>query len=182
MVCPRCIETVEGVLTANGFNVQSIKLGEVEIDKEPSVDQMEELSEILHKRGFDLLVDKKSRIIGQIKSEIVRLVHHSDNEILRFNLSQHLSQLIGADYSSISNVFSSSEGITIEKFAILQRIERVKELLSYGELTVNEIAFKMDYSSAAHLSAQFKKETGMTPGQYKTLKDKNRRPLDQVGK
>ena len=181
MVCPRCIETVQQVVSDKGFKIKSIKLGEVEIDKEPSSEQMEELSYALKNRGFELLVDKKSRIVQQIKSEIVRLVHHNDNEILQVNLSDHIAKLIGADYSFLSNLFSAEEGITIEKYTILQKIEKVKELLSYGELTASEIAFKLGYSSAAHLSSQFKKETGMTTGQYKNLKDKKRRPLDQVG-
>ncbi len=182
MVCPRCIETVDQVLSENGFTVNAIKLGEVEIDKELSSTQINEIAEALKKRGFELLVDKKSKTVDRIKSEIIKLVHHSENEILNVNLSTHLVQLIGADYSSISNLFSSSEGITIEKFTILQKIEKAKELLSYGELTSSEIAWKMGYSSAAHLSSQFKKETGMTPSQYKSLKEKERKPLDQVGK
>ena len=182
MVCPRCIETVGEILSEKGFTVKSVKLGEAEIDNEPSSEQMEELSAALQSRGFELLTDRKRQIIEQIKSEIIKLVHHSENEILNVNLSSHLSGLIPADYSSISNLFSSSEGITIEKFTILQKIERIKELLSYGEFTSSEIAFKMGYSSAAHLSSQFKKETGMTPGQYKNLKDKERKPLDQIGK
>lgn len=181
MVCPRCIETVQQVITDKGFNVKAIKLGEVEIDKVPSYKQMEELSHELKNRGFELLVNKKSRIVQQIKSEIVRFVHHNDNEILHINLSDHIAGLIGADYSFLSNLFSAEEGITIEKYTILQKVERVKELLSYGELTASEIAFKLGYSSAAHLSSQFKKETGMTTGQYKNLKDKKRQPLDQVG-
>ena len=182
MVCPRCIETVESVLSENGFSVKSIKLGDAEIDKTPTPMQIDELSAALKKRGFELLIDKKSRIADQIKSEIIKLIHHSGNEMLNINLSDHLSQIIGADYSSISNLFSSSEGLTIEKFTILQKIEKVKEFLSYDELTASEIAFKMGYSSAAHLSSQFKKETGMTPGQYKNLKEKDRKPLDQIGK
>ncbi len=182
MVCPRCIETVQNVLTEKGFVVQRIKLGEVEIDQEPTSEQTENLSAELQKRGFELLTDRKSKIIGQIKSEIIRLIHHSENEIVRVNLSEHLSQIIGADYSFISNLFSTEEGVTIEKFTILQKIEKAKELLSYGELTASEIAFKMGYSSAAHLSSQFKKETGMTPGQFKNLKNKDRKPLDQIGK
>ncbi len=182
MVCPRCIETVKQVLTEKGFNVQSIKLGEVEIDNTPSAEQISELSTALQNRGFELLTDKKSQIVDHIKSEIIKLVHHSENKILNVNLSSHLSGLIGADYSSISNLFSTSEGITIEKFTILQKTEKVKELLSYGELTVSEIAWKMDYSSAAHLSSQFKKETGMTPGQFKNLKEKERKSLDEIGK
>lgn len=182
MVCARCIETLESVLSENGFTVNSIKLGEVEIDKIPSPVQMAELSSVLKQRGFELLIDKKSQIVDQLKSEIIKLIHHSENEMLNINLSDHLSHIIGSDYSSISNLFSSSEGITIEKFTILQKIEKVKELLSYGELTVSEIAYKMGYSSTAHLSKQFKKETGMTPGQFKNIEEKKRKPLDQVGK
>ncbi|HSH19880.1 MAG TPA: AraC family transcriptional regulator [Draconibacterium sp.] len=182
MVCPRCIETVQNVLQENGFNVQSIKLGEVEIDREPSEEQTDELSALLQKKGFELLTDRKSKIIGQIKSEIIRIIHYNESEILHVNLSNHLSNLIGADYSFLSNLFSSEEGLTIEKYAILQKIEKVKELLSYGELNISEIAFKMDYSSVAYLSSQFKKTTGMTPGRYKKLKEKNRNPLDQLGK
>ena len=181
MVCPRCIETVGQVLSENGFKVNAIKLGEVEIDREPNSAQMEELSSALQKRGFELLIDKKSRIVGQVKSEIVRLVHHSENKMFNVNLSEHLRRLIGADYSFISHLFSSEEGITIEKFTILQKIEKVKELLSYNELTISEIAYKMDYSSAAHLSSQFKKITGLTPGQYKNQSDKGRKSLDEVG-
>lgn len=181
MVCPRCIETVEQVLREKGFEVENIKLGEAEIDSEPSASQKQDISEALKKRGFELLVDKKSQTVEQVKSEIIRLIHHSENEILNVNLSTHLARLIGADYSSISNLFSSAEGLTIEKFAILQKIEKIKEFLSYGELTASEIAFKMGYSSAAHLSSQFKKETGMTPGQYKNVKEKERKPLDSIG-
>jgi len=182
MVCPRCIESVQQVLTDLGFEVLGIKLGEAEIDKTPSSEQLENIASKLQQKGFELLRDRKSVIVEQVKSEIIKLVHHSENEILNVNLSSHLSQLIGADYSSISNLFSSMEGLTIEKFTILQKIEKAKELLSYGELTASEIAFKIGYSSAAHLSAQFKKETGMTPGQYKKLKDKSRNPLDQIHK
>ncbi|QGY48115.1 helix-turn-helix domain-containing protein [Maribellus comscasis] len=182
MVCPRCIETVESVLMEKGFQVRSIKLGEAKVDKEPSAEQMQELSTALQNRGFELLIDKKRQIVDQVKSEVIKLVHHRENEILNVNLSSHLAGLIGADYSSISTLFSSSEGITIEKYTILQKVEKVKELLSYGELTASEIAFKIGYSSAAHLSSQFKKETGMTPGQYKNLKEKERKPLDQIGK
>lgn len=181
MVCPRCIESVTDVLQQNGFRVDSIDLGVAEIDKEPTDEQIEKLSKALQKRGFELLTDRKRQVIDQVKSEIIKLVHHSQNETLHTNLSAHLSKTIGADYSSISSLFSASEGITIEKFTILQKIERVKELLSYGQLTASEIAFQMGYSSAAHLSSQFKKEAGMTPGQFKKLKDKKRNPLDRVG-
>ena len=181
MVCPRCIETVERVLSEKGFEVRSVKLGEAEIDREPDADELKDIAETLKTRGFELLTDRKSQIIDRVKSEIIKLIHHSENEILNVNLSTHLAQLIGADYSSISTLFSFSEGITIEKFTILQKIEKVKELLSYGELTASEIAFKVGYSSAAHLSSQFKKVTGMTPKQFKNLQDKERKSLDQIG-
>lgn len=179
MVCPRCIETVDRIFRENGFEVESVKLGEIEVSPEPDNAQLEELAEKLHRSGFELLTDPKSRIAGQIKSEIVRLVHHSDEQLLQVNLSEHLSNIIGTDYSTISHLFSSVEGITIEKFTILQKSERVKELLSYGELTISEIAFKLGYSSSSHLSSQFKKTTGMTPNQYKMLKDKERKSLDE---
>ncbi len=154
MVCPRCIETVDRIFRKNGFEVESLKLGEITVSPEPGSAQLENLSEQLHQGGFELLTDRKRKIAGQINSEIIRLVHHSEGQLLQVNLSEHLSNLIGSDYSAISNLFSSAEGITIEKFTILQKIERVKELLSYGELTVSEIAFKLGYSSGAHLSSQ----------------------------
>lgn len=179
MVCPRCIETVDCIFKENGFNVESVKLGEIEISTEPDTAQLEKLSGQLQQNGFELLSDRKNKIVGQVKSEIIRLVHHSDEQLLQVNLSEHLSNLVGTDYSSISHLFSSAEGITIEKFTILQKIERVKELLSYGELTIIEIAFKLGYSSNAHLSSQFKKITGMTPVQYKKLEEKERKSLDE---
>jgi len=181
MVCQRCIETVTTVFAENGFPVNSIELGTAEVKAEPTPQQIKQLAKTLQKRGFEILTDKKSRVVDQIKSEIIKLVHHNKNEMLNPNLSDHLSKVIGADYSSISSLFSASEGLTIEKFTILQKVEKVKELLSYGELTASEIAFKMGYSSAAYLSSQFKKETGMTPGQYKKLKDKHRNTLDSIG-
>lgn len=182
MVCPRCIETVDRIFRDNGFEVESVKLGEIEVSPEPDSAQLGKLAEQLHRNGFELLTDRNSRITGRIKSEIIRLVHHSDEQLLQVNLSEHLSALTGTDYSTISHLFSSVEGITIEKFTILQKIEKVKELLSYGELTISEIAFKLGYSSGAHLSSQFKKVTDLTPGQYKKLKDKERKSLDRIGK
>ncbi|MCE4565925.1 helix-turn-helix transcriptional regulator [Maribellus sp. CM-23] len=181
MVCPRCIETVRSVLEEQGFKVLSIKLGEVEIDPTPSEIQTLQLSEALTAKGFELLQDKKSQTLEQIKAAIIQWVHYSEEHpVQNLNLSEYLVREIGADYSSLSHLFSASEEVTIEKFAILQKIERVKELLSYGELTTSEIAFKAGYSSSAHLSAQFKKETGITPGDYKKLKNKDRRSLDSI--
>lgn len=180
MVCPRCIETVDRIFKKNGFEVESVKLGEITISQQPDSVQLDTLSEQLQQSGFELLTDRKSKIVGQVKSEIVRLVHYSGEQLLKVNLSEHLARYIGADYSTISHLFSSAEGITIEKFTILQKIERIKELLSYGELTISEIAFKLGYSSNAHLSSQFKKVTGITPVQFKKLKEKERKSLDEL--
>ncbi len=180
MVCPRCIETVENIFIGEGFAVLSIELGKATITPVPTENQLENIEKLLQKKGFELLTNRKSKIIGMVKSEVIRLVHFAENERLKTNLSDHLAQLIGADYSSLSQLFSTSEGLTIEKFYILQKIEKVKELLSYDELSASEIAFKTGYSSVAHLSAQFKKETGMTPGQFKKSKGNLRNPLDKV--
>ena len=182
MVCPRCVETVTSILQNNGFQVESVKLGSAEIDRPPSDLQLEQLAAELQARGFELLHDRKSQIVEQVKSEIIQWVHHNvDDQKLTENLSDYLAKKIRMDYSALSHVFSASAGITIEKFTILQKIEKVKELLSYDELNVSEIAFQLGYSSVAHLSSQFKKETGMTPGQFKKLKDQDRRTLDSIG-
>ena len=182
MVCPRCIETVQSIMESNGFRVESIKLGSVEIDQSPSDSLLNKISTELKNRGFELLQDRKSQIIDQVKSEIILWIHQNqepDNPTQ--NLSDQLARKLNMDYSALSHVFSASVGLTIEKYAILQKIEKVKELLSYDELNVSEIAFQLGYSSVAHLSSQFKKETGMTPGQFKKLKDQDRRTLDSIG-
>ncbi|HPF52695.1 MAG TPA: AraC family transcriptional regulator [Draconibacterium sp.] len=182
MVCPRCIETVQSIMESNGLQVESIKLGSVEIDQLPSDSQLDTLSSELKNRGFELLQDRKSQIVEQVKSEIILWIHQNQElSIPTENLSDQLARKLRMDYSALSHIFSASVGLTIEKYAILQKIEKVKELLSYDELTVSEIAFKLGYSSVAHLSSQFKKETGMTPGQFKKLKDQNRKTLDSIG-
>lgn len=182
MVCPRCIETVQSIMESNGFQVESIKLGSVEIDVSPSDLQLGEIASELKDRGFELLQDRKSQIVEQVKSEIILWIHQNkEPENPTENLSDQLARKLNMDYSALSHIFSASVGLTIEKYAILQKIEKVKELLSYDELTVSEIAFKLGYSSVAHLSSQFKKETGMTPVQFKKLKDQDRRTLDSIG-
>ncbi len=182
MVCPRCIETVQSIMENNGFKVESIKLGSVIIDQIPSDSELDKISSELQNRGFELLLDRKSQIVEQIKSEIILWIHQ--NHELKSpgdNLSDHLVRKLNMDYSSLSHVFSSSLSLTIEKYTILQKTEKVKELLSYNELNISEIAFKLGYSSVAHLSSQFKKETGMTPGQFKKLQEQDRRTLDSIG-
>ncbi|PKG42893.1 helix-turn-helix domain-containing protein [Psychroflexus sp. MES1-P1E] len=177
MVCPRCIETVEGIFNDINIDISSIELGEVITQQEISKDQKEKLNKKLSERGFELLEDTKSKLIGKIKTLIINSIHYS-KEPIYINLSNYLSDQLHHDYSYLSRLFSSVEGITIEKFVLSQKIEKVKELMFYDELTLSEIAFQMDYSSVAYLSSQFKKETGMTPTQFKNQKKPNRNHLD----
>lgn len=158
----------------------NVQLGEAEVEKEPTSAEKEELRTRLAALGFELFDDRKARLIEQIKTAIIHLVHHSDDEKLKVNLSDHLAEVTGRDYNSLSSLFSDVEGLTIERFVILQRIERVKELLVYDELSLSEIAYKLGYSSVAHLSAQFKKITGLTPTHYRQIRDQKRKPLDDV--
>lgn len=180
MVCNRCKMVVKHELEKLGFTVQSIELGEAEIEPELNAKSREETDHVLKKFGFELIDDKKSRIIEKIKNLIVDLVQNRNNE-LRVNLSDYLSGELNLDYPYLSNLFSQVEGITIEKFFIAQKIERVKEWLVYDELSLSEIAFRLHYSSVAHLSSQFKKVTGLTPAHFKKMGGDRRRPLDQVG-
>jgi AraC family transcriptional regulator len=179
MVCRRCITAVQQELDALEIPVNHIQLGEV-ILKEPISDtKRAALREKLHHIGFELLDDQKHRIIEKIKTIIITHVHHTDSSG-RFKLSDVLSQQLHKDYSSLSNLFSEVEGITIEKFLINQRIERVKEMLIYDELTLSEIAYKNGYSSVAHLSAQFKKITGLTPKHFKANGISQRKHIDKL--
>ena len=179
MVCNRCITAVKAELTNAGFNVVSVDLGEAEILGEPSPGQLQQLDQSLRKIGFELIGDRKSRIIEQIKNEIVYIVHHS-GEVLTTNLSSWLADKLHYDYTYLSNLFSEVEGTTIEKYYIAQRIEKVKELLVYDELTLSQIADVMGYSSTAYLSSQFKKITGLTPTFYKSVKETKRRNIDDL--
>lgn len=179
MVCTRCEMAVRNLLEEMKIPVCSIKLGEVEILKKIDDIEKKRLSEKLQALGFELLDDKISKTIERIKNLIVYLVHYQ-NEQLKVNLSGYLAQDLKQDYSALSNLFSETEGITIEHYFIAQKIERVKELLIYNELSLSEIAFQLNYSSVAHLSNQFKKTTGITPSQFKQLKDKKRKQIDEL--
>src|SRR5690606_14628635 len=179
MVCNRCIMVVQNELDKLGFDVKNIKLGEVILDKEPAPEEIKKLEKVLIPLGFEIIDDKKSRIIEQIKSVIIDLVHHQDNET-KNNLSDVLSKELHHDYNYLSNLFSEVEGTTIEKYFIAQKIEKVKELLVYDELSLSEIAFRLNYSSVAYLSNQFKKVTGLTPSHFKQIKEDKRKPLDKV--
>lgn len=179
MVCNRCIMVVQNEMDKLGLAVENIKLGEVTLEKEPTTSERVALEGALVSLGFQVIDDKKSRIIEQIKNVIIELVHHQDNEA-KTNLSDILSKKLNHDYNYLSNLFSEVESTTIEKYFIAQKIEKVKELLVYDELSLSEIAFRLNYSSVAYLSNQFKKTTGLTPSHFKQIKEEKRKPLDQV--
>lgn len=179
MVCPRCISAVRNELDQMKIDVISIELGEVETVNKLTPDELQQFDHSLKKIGFELIGDRKSRVIEQIKNEIVYLVHHSD-EVLTTNLSTWLSDKLHYDYTYLSNLFSEVEGTTIEKYYIAQRVEKVKELLVYDELSLSEIADSLGYSSPAYLSSQFKKVTGLTPTFYKSIKDTKRKNINEL--
>jgi AraC-like DNA-binding protein len=179
MVCNRCIMVVQNELDKLGLDVKSIRLGEVSLEKEPDTKDKERLKEVLESLGFELIDDRKGRIIERIKNVIIELVHRQDNGA-KTNLSAVLSAELHHDYNYLSNLFSEVEGTTVEKYFIAQKIERVKELLVYDELSLSEIALRLNYSSVAYLSNQFKKVTGLTPSHFKQIKEEKRKPLDKV--
>lgn len=179
MVCNRCIMVVQNELDMLGLDVKNIKLGEVTLGKEPAPKEKSKLSEALVPLGFEVIDDRKSRIIDQVKNIIIDLVHHQDNDV-KTNISDILSVQLHLDYNYLSNLFSEVEGTTIEKYFIAQKIEKVKELLVYDELSLSEIAFRLNYSSVAYLSNQFKKVTGLTPSHFKKIREDKRKPLDEV--
>ena len=180
MVCDRCILVVRGQLDDLDINYNNIHLGEVELKQPLEDEKLNNLKDRLSGLGFELLDDRKSAVVSQIKSAIIKMIHN--NEIVELNkkLSVLLSESLGMDYHYLSTLFSSIEGVTIEKYVILQRIERAKELLIYDELSLNEISDILGYSSVQHLSQQFKKITGLTPTHFKQLKENKRKPLDKV--
>jgi len=179
MVCPRCILAVEGLLRELGIEPVLVMLGEVTL-REPLSDlQQNELKSRLTALGFEWIDDKRVRLIEQVKKALIELVHR-ENSTLKTNLSDYIAGRTHHDYNYVSHLFSEVENTTIEKYFIAQKIERVKELLVYDELSLSEIADLLNYSSAAHLSAQFKKVTGLTPSHFKQVKENKRKPLDQV--
>jgi len=179
MVCNRCIQVVGEELERLGVDVVDIQLGEVKLAQKVSEEQLLLLREVLSHREFKLLEDNNSKLIEQIKTAAINLVHNPEVKI-NLNVSDYLEQRIGKDYSYLSNLFSSVENVTIEKFIILQKVEKVKELLIYNELTLSEISYELDYSSVQYLSGQFSKVTGMSPSAFKKLIIKERLPLDRV--
>ncbi len=179
MVCIRCQIVVKSELEKLGLNFIDVKIGEANIIEDISPEQLEQLDIALRKSGLQLMDNKKSILVEKIKGAIIELVHYTDEQI-KVNLSNYLSKKLEYDYTYMSNLFSEIKGITIEKFYLTHKIERVKELIVYDELNLTEIAFKMHYSSVAHLSNQFKKFTGLTPSHFKQLKNKRRSTLENL--
>ena len=181
MVCDRCNLVIKSSLAELSLVPMNVVLGEVDFgEKVLTADELLLIKHAVEPLGFELIDDKKSRLIENVKRSIIALVHQPV-DIVPVKLSNYLSDAMGYDYSYLSQLFSSVEGITLEQYLIMQKIERVKELLVYDELSLTEIFHRLGYSSLAHLSGQFKKVTGMSPSQFKKLKDaKQRKPLDKV--
>lgn len=180
MVCDRCIMVVKQLFTDLDIEFHRIQLGQIALKKEPNAEQLEQIRSLLQQHGFELLDDKKSKTVEKIKTTIVSLIHGTEAEELNLKLSAILEEKLQTDYHYLSTLFSSVEGVTIERYTILQRIEKVKELLMYDEKSLSEIAYEMGYSSVQHLSQQFKKITGLTPSHFKQLKENKRKPLDKI--
>ncbi len=179
MVCNRCIMVVKQELEKLNLQPTRVSLGEVELALAPTEDQLHELNDHLKEFGFELLDNSKKRIIEKIRNTIIKNVHYNEDD-KKEKFSEILSKTLHKDYSYLSSLFSEVEGITIEKYIINQKIEKVKELLVYDELTLGEIAYQLGYSSVAHLSSQFKKTTGLTPSFFKQVHQKNRQSLDKI--
>jgi AraC family transcriptional regulator len=181
MVCDRCVRVVREELQQLKLDVRSVTLGEVVVGGIARELPMKQISTMLTENGFELIKDKKAKTIELLKLAVLKLVRESDDgKERKVKHSEYLSKELGLDYHHLSTLFSSIENITIEQYIILQRVERARELLKYGELTLSEIAYKLGYSSVQHLSNQFKSVTGFTPSSFKKLTGNVRKPLDRV--
>ncbi len=179
MVCNRCKLAVKNELKKHRLTYRSLELGEVDLVDTPTPQQLKKFDEGLRALGFERIEDKQARIVSKIKNTVIDFVRN-ENHSKKENLSSLVSNSLNKDYASLSALFSQAEGITIEHYAILQKIEYVKELLVYDELSLNEIAYQLHYSSVQHLSAQFKKVTGLTPSAFKKNINRSRKPLDRI--
>ncbi|MAW95634.1 MAG: AraC family transcriptional regulator [Leeuwenhoekiella sp.] len=179
MVCPRCISSVSRILEDMNISYRTIKLGEVQLDAQLENEDRAVLSKKLNEEGFSIINNRKAQLIERMKNLVVKTIHHS-NEGKDVIWAKLISNEFHLDYKYLSSLFSSVEGITLEQFIINQKIERIKELIVYDELTLSEIAFKLNYSSVAYLSNQFKKLTGMPPSKFKKSTNQNRKSLDEI--
>ena len=175
MVSNRCKMAVKAVLKELGLHFILVDLGEVEIMENISPDQRQQLAISLNSSGFELMDDKRGGLVEKIKTAIIEMVYHTEEDI-KVNFSDYLSEKLNHEYTYLSNLFSEVQGNTIEQFTIAHKIERIKEMIIYDELNISQIAWKMNYSSVAHLSNQFKKVTGLSPSHFKQLKEKRKKP------
>lgn len=180
MISNHCKLTVKEELKKLGLHFIMLDLGEVDIMEDLSEEQLEQLKAALLNSGFELMDNKRAILIEKIKNTIIELIHHTE-ATLKINFSEFLSKKLKYDYTYMANLFSEVQGSTIEQFIISHKVERIKELIIYGELNMTEIAWNMNYSSVAHLSNQFKKVTGLSPTHFKKMKDKRRSPVEEVG-
>jgi AraC-like DNA-binding protein len=180
MVSNRCKMMVKEELKKLGLHFIVVDLGEIEIMEDISLEIREQLKQSLLQSGLELMDNKRAVLIEKTKNVIIQMIHHSE-EMVKVNFSEYLSEKLNHDYTYLANLFSEVQGTTIEQFIIAHKVERVKELIIYGELNITEIAWKMNYSSVAHLSNQFKKVTGLSPSHFKNLKDKRRIPIEDIG-
>lgn len=179
MVCDRCLMIVRQQLENQGFTVKQIALGRAEITPDPDDEQLQSIAAALKVPGFELINKEADKTVEAIKNIVVELVHHSDLSELKIAYSDLIATRLGKDYTYLSRLFSNSQDVTIEHFIIEQKVEKIKELLDYGELNLNEIAYQMGYSSSAHLSTQFKSITGLTPSHYRSS-EQQRKPIDKI--
>lgn len=179
MVCIRCQMVVKAELEKLGLHYVDVIIGEANIIDDIQPEQLQQLDKALRKSGLILMDDKKSILVEKIKNVIIELVHYNEEQI-KVNLSDYLSEKLNYNYTYLANLFSEVKGITIEKFYLTHKIEKVKELIVYDELNLTEIAYRMHYSSVAHLSNQFKKFTGLSPSHFKKLKNIRRSTLEEV--
>lgn len=179
MVCPRCIQAVRTTFEELNLQVVNIQLGEVSTPNELNDEQKQELKLKLKSLGFELIDNSKNQLVERIKTLLINHIQHSDNPI-HINYSDYLSKEIGKDYRYLSSLFPAFTGITIEKYIIQLKVEKIKEYMFYEELSISEIAYKMNYSSPAHLSRQFKQVCGLSPKDYKQQIGANRKSLDQI--
>lgn len=180
MVCDRCIMVVKQQLENLGFAASEVTLGSAVVQPDPDSLQLSKIASALKVLGFELIDSEKDKIVAKVKSLVIEKIHHSDLADTHLSFSSYLAESLHKDYAYLSRMFSESEDTTIERFIIEQKIEKVKELLEYGEHNLNEIAYQMGYSSSAHLSTQFKSVTGLTPSQFKASENAGRKPIDKI--
>lgn len=179
MVCDRCRMIVRQQLECLGFKVKDVALGSAEIKPEPDEEQLQSIAAALKVPGFELLNSDTDKLLEAIKNAVIDIVHYSDLSELKFSFSTVIAARVGKDYAYLSRLFSNAGDTTIERFIIEQKVEKVKELITYREMNLNEMAYRLGYSSSAHLSTQFKQITGLTPSQYKA-RQPGRKPLDRI--